>query len=113
MSGLTQGRSYLFQWWLNDSSSASSSDVTASVISSVTLRSNPFEVAGRLGQFALGSFVADAPEQTVLFVGPDGAMLNVFQLRDVTPIPEPSTYVLLLAGFAIVGTVAVRRRKFL
>ena len=30
---------------------------------------------------------------------------------NLTPVPEPSTYALLLAGLAVVGGVATRRRR--
>jgi hypothetical protein len=29
----------------------------------------------------------------------------------VSPVPEPETYAMLLAGLALIGTIAVRRKK--
>jgi hypothetical protein len=34
-----------------------------------------------------------------------------FWLRDVTPVPEPSSYALALAGLGVLGLVVRRRRK--
>lgn len=34
-----------------------------------------------------------------------------FWLRNVTPVPEPSVYALMLAGLGVLGLVARRRRK--
>jgi len=41
----------------------------------------------------------------------DSAALADFTAANFAPVPEPSSYVLLLAGGALVGTAALRRRR--
>jgi len=45
---------------------------------------------------------------TVNLVDGDGGTFNSFR---VTPVPEPESYAMLLAGLGLVGTIAIRRRN--
>jgi hypothetical protein len=40
-----------------------------------------------------------------------GITAGIVQLHDITPVPEPSTYLLMLAGLGFVGYAARRRRR--
>jgi hypothetical protein len=68
------------------------------------------------GQFILGTFVADNTGDETLTVTASGgadigasAQVNLLQLRDITPVPEPSTFALLGGGLCVM--LAGFRRK--
>lgn len=111
---LTVGLPYEFQWWVNDSS-GNIFDLTTTAtsgIASVTLEHNAGNALGGVGQFAVGTFVADATTQTIVFQGagthPARTQINGFQLR---VIPEPGTG--LLSGAGLLALCARRRRHTL
>lgn len=56
----------------------------------------------------VGTFVADGATQTIFVNGPTDPGLSGFQVRNITPIPEPSA--LLLAGLSGLSFL-IRRRK--
>ena len=124
IGGLTVGHKYDFEWWSNDSSADDfgffgATEATAG--NSVTLVSNTHGVEGALGQFAIGTFTADATTEVITFspgiaggAVPDElpavpTVIDALQVRDVTPaavpaVPEPSSLALLsLGGLALVG----------
>ena len=88
----------------------------ATLISEVSQTS--LDVGGDPGQYAIGRFTADSATQQFLarrwkdLSGTPEAFtqtfLNAVQLRDLTQVPEPSTYA-LLGGF--VAIIAFSRRK--
>ncbi|MBN2163162.1 MAG: PEP-CTERM sorting domain-containing protein [Pontiellaceae bacterium] len=66
-----------------------------------------------LGMYVIGTFTADAPTQTLNIEpwtngGPQYGQVNLFQVRDLTVIPEPAT--LGLVGAFGVGALFIRRR---
>lgn len=96
LGGLTPGHSYDFQWWSNDSSGVTPlwHDTVATATNSVTLLGNGSPTNGSVGQFAIGSFTADAATLSIMFdsvagSGPFWPLINGFQVRDVSsPVPE-------------------------
>jgi hypothetical protein len=126
MTGLTVGRTYEFEWWSNFSLAVSGGagvTTTASAGNSVTLALNTLmarDDTGGVGQFAIGTFTADATSEVITFSGSSpagqGSALNGFELRDLGPaavsaVPEPASLTLL--GIAAVGLLGYgwRRRK--
>jgi hypothetical protein len=121
LSGLIPGADYQFQWWVHQPSNFSSpgfpppgvATTTATSGGSVTLDRNGL-IPGTLGQFAIGTFTADATPQVITFSGSDiRTVINAFQLRQVSspPIPEPGS---ILFGLAVSGFLlasASRRRR--
>jgi len=118
MTALTPGSTYQFEWWINvainDVFGQGPFDVTATAGNSVTLVSNTTGMDGGLGQFALGTFVADASGQEVISFNSTGLVFGIlpidldgFELRQVA-VPEPGSLVLL--GTVLIGFSAVRRR---
>jgi len=111
ITGLNVGNDYQFQWFANTSGAGSQSHRVTSG-NGRTILDNASGADGDLGQFAVGSFVADASSQVFTFssVPPlfGFAQLNAFQLRDLTPIPEPASALLSFVGM---GMVACRRTR--
>ena len=110
MSGLTEGATYQFEWWSNDTVDTGAFITTATAGGAVTLLSNTGGASGGLGQFALGTFVADATNvQTIVFSSTGGpSIIDGIQLRQ-TVVPEPSTWALLSLGLP--ALLAFRRRN--
>jgi hypothetical protein len=108
MNALSIGQQYQFEWWINDSSDDPNYTTAATAVNSVSLSDNPSNAQGGTGQFAIGTFTATATTHTIAFSGTlDEPTINAFELRAV---PEPSTFVLGVAGMAGLGLVTRRKR---
>lgn len=113
--GMTPGDTYLVEYWVNDgrnigqsrSLTLSGGSDTSGILSYGSDGSGP-------GQFIIGQFVADLSGSETITVTPfssganPSAQINLFQVRDITIIPEPSSVALLAAG----AVLFVLRRKF-
>jgi hypothetical protein len=112
MPSLTVGNVYLFQWWTNNSSGVTGTGTTTATgfTNSITLNANTTSPAFGLGQYAIGTFTATASDMRIDFTG--SILVNAFQLRDVTAVPEPSSYA-VFAGIGGLAIALVRRRKSL
>ena len=110
MSGLNIGQSYEFEAWVNNSRPGFTFQVDVMAGNTVTLDPNSSLAAGGLGQFVIGTFVADASSQQVEFSNSEAAVVNGFQLRQVTSpvVPEPGT---ALFGMALLGAAGLTRRR--
>jgi hypothetical protein len=129
MAGLTVGQTYEFEVWANDSAETFHGGYELSASSpgdsAVSLKSgydagydppqpdcyfvNQCHYDGKLGQFAIGTFIADGSTQTVDFSPGEVGVINGFQLRQLaTQVPEPGT--LALTGMAVFALLATRRR---
>lgn len=106
ISGLAVGETYEFQWWKNVSNGFQSHLTTVTAGDAVTLNSNTAGGAtGGLGQFAIGTFVADGATQTLTFSGSVQDTFNGFQLRNTAPpasVPDGGGTLVLL-GLAMSG----------
>jgi hypothetical protein len=94
-TNMTPGNTYLVEAWLNDGrgSQPGSSTFTGGANTSGSV----FIGNGVPGQYIIGTFVADSSGAENVTMAP-GIMLNLVQVRDVTPVPEPSTLAFLAAG---------------
>ncbi|NBV35385.1 MAG: hypothetical protein EBR81_16750, partial [Proteobacteria bacterium] len=95
MNGLTVGKTYLVQMWANESRNnfTGSTDRAENVIGNNTVRIeyNVSNLGGGVGQYVVGSFVANATSQNFTLTPPAGlvspsAQINAIQVRDVTDV---------------------------
>lgn len=109
ISGLVTGTNYSFQWWASDSRNSFPGTETATAGNVSTLNHNVGDIAGGIGQYAIGSFNADAATQSIIFQGDTSiaTQQNAFQLR-LAAAPEPGRSTLLLMSSA---ALFLRRRR--
>jgi autotransporter-associated beta strand protein len=85
MNGLTMGRSYAVQIWVNDprsTGSGRSATVTSSGGNTVSLDYNNLNAVGGVGQSVVGTFVANATNQPFTLTSASSVQLNAISLRD-------------------------------
>jgi hypothetical protein len=120
LTGLTIGDTYQFQFWENISTNPTTLGTTATAGNSVTALYNT-GVQGGVGQFAIGTFTADAGTESIAFASTSVSNdpgLNAFQLRQTAsatgtgstaPLP-PGAWAGLL-GIAVCGAAVVRVKR--
>jgi hypothetical protein len=113
-NGMTVGNTYLVQLWVNDGRNstvnARTETVTGGANTSLALQYGSGESGP--GQYVIGTFVAtDASETLTLTPGAaiPSAQFNLLQVRDITPVPEPTAAVLCLTGLGML--FAFSRKK--
>ena len=109
MNNLVAGATYQFEWWNSDSSGNLTTTATSG--NAVSLQTNPTFAPGGLGQYAIGTFLADATtSQAITFAGNTPEVLNGFQLRKTADptVPEPGT---ALFGLALLAPALTRRAR--
>jgi len=116
LGGLTAGQQYRVQWWSSNASNLPPSDggsftnTTATAVNSVTLDTNTTDLAGGLGQYAIGTFTAVGTIQSFMLTETGDGMNPLINALQVRAVPEPSTYCMALAGLAGCGYSRWRRR---
>ena len=112
-NGMTVGNTYLVQFWVNDGRNDTVNQRTETLTGGANVSAALAYGSGSSGpgQFIIGTFVAGSASET-LTLSPGAAFpsaqFNLLQVRDITPVPEPSTIALCLAGF---GMLLVASRK--
>lgn len=93
LNGLTVNKAYAVQLWANDSTGSynARSNKISGGGTAVSLDVNAQDVTGGVGQFTIGSFVANATSQTISVVGAatsggTSTQINAVQLRDITGV---------------------------
>jgi len=113
-SGMTPGNTYLVQLWVHDGRNsivnAPTETVTGGANTSAPLAYGSGDSGP--GQYIIGIFVADNTGSETLTLSPGAAIpsaqLNLFQVRDVSAVPEPTSLALLTIG---AGVLCAFRRK--
>lgn len=106
LTGLTVGDEYLVQFFLSAYGIAAVRTLDIIAGDTATLRTR------EPAQFATGTFIADAMTQAIEFDASTGSQLmNGFQLRNITPIPEPSAIAIWSLLGALGGIFAWRHRR--
>lgn len=110
--GMTPGNTYQLEFWVNDGRNSATAErsetITGGATTSAALLYGTGVNGTSPGQFILGTFVADGTgTQSITlnaFGGADigaSAQINLLQIRDITPVPEPSTVAILSGGFGV------------
>jgi PEP-CTERM motif len=108
-SGMTDGDTYLVELWVQDGRNSTTAErsetITGGANTSAALAYGSGVNGTSPGQYVIGTFVADDTGSETITVNPFGgtdigpsAQINLVQVRDLTPVPEPSTLALLVAG---------------
>lgn len=118
-SGMTPGDTYLVEFWVQDGRNSITAErsetLTGGANTSAALAYGTGANGTSPGQFIIGTFVADGTGSQTITVNPSGgaditasAQINLFQVRDLTSVPEPSTFAFLAAG---VGAMCLLLRR--
>jgi hypothetical protein len=113
-NGMTVGNTYLIQFWVNDGRNDTVNQRTETLTGGANTSAALAYGSGSSGpgQFIIGTFVANnASETLTLTPGAafPSAQFDLLQVRDITPVPEPSVAALFVAGFGIL--LRARRKK--
>jgi hypothetical protein len=111
--GMTPGDTYLVQFWANDGRGNDRSETFtggADTSASLVFGNNP-------GEYIIGTFVADTTGSETISMSGVGSVngpypqMNLMQVRDISAVPEPSTFafVAVSVGAMLCGV----RRKLL
>ena len=111
--GMTAGNTYELEFWVNDGrnnvTAERSETLTGGANTSAALVYGTGVNGTGPGQYILGTFVADGTGTEMITLNASGgadigasAQVNLLQLRDITPVPEPSSLALLFAGAGMV-----------
>ena len=95
LNGLTYGRAYTVQIWVNDSratGSGRSETASSSGGNAITLDYNSTDVAGGVGRYAIGTFVANSTSQAFTLTSSSSVQLNAIQVRDNGYVGIQSVY---------------------
>jgi PEP-CTERM motif-containing protein len=115
--GLTPGDTYLLEFWVQDGRNSVTAERSETLTGGANTSAALAYGSGSTGpgQYILGAFVADGTATETLTLNASGgndigpsAQINLLQLRDITPVPEPSTLAFLAMG---AGAVLFRLRR--
>lgn len=113
LGGLIVGQSYEAQIWSSDSNDYDPPGFTypLSIDGRVSLDPNTSLVEGGLGQYVIGTFMADAAFQSIILNGSEVGIFNGFQLRALraASVPEPASVGLVALG--LLGMFLASRRS--
>ncbi len=90
-------------------------DESGTLLDSLAISSSPYgnnsDFFGISSETANISYARLLSEEKIFGILDDAVYIDNITYTEVTPVPEPSTYALMLGGLGIVGFMACRRRK--
>lgn len=113
-NNLTVGNTYLIQFWTNNSREnlASATDLVfanaGNSSNSISASRNQDKAYGSTGHWVTGTFTAEDTSMKINVTGNQWMNVNAVQIRELAPIPEPTTATLAIV--ASMGLIARRRR---
>lgn len=126
LGSLTVGRTYEFQAFVNDSRNNTEAfpgnrnrwnifDSGAGTAQSASVFQPYRSGTDNIGQYVKGTFTANGNTQLVRILGnaefgAATSLINAYQVRDITAVPEPSS-ILLLSSVAGLGGMFLRKRR--
>lgn len=113
-NGMTIGNTYLVQFWVNDGRNDTVNQRTETVTggANTSLALAYGSGSSGAGQYIIGTFVAASDSETLTLTPGaafPSAQFNLIQVRDLTPVPEPSA--IALGSFGIGMLLLLRRKK--
>jgi hypothetical protein len=105
--GMTAGDSYLLEFWVQDGRNSTTAERSETLTGGSSTSGALAYGSGSTGpgDYVIGTFVSDGTGTETLTINPFGgadigpsAQINLLQLRDITPVPEPSTLAVLALG---------------
>jgi hypothetical protein len=114
VNNLSIGQQYDVQFWVNDSRNVAENATRQTQVGSTLLSVNTTGTTGGLGQWVLGTFVADSTSQSFNLVGVNSGTLGPVTYAtamQVRAVPEPSTIALLAAGIGCAGAFVRGSRR--
>jgi hypothetical protein len=113
-NGMTVGNTYLVQFWVNDGRNDTVNQRTETITGGANTSLPLAYGSGSSGpgQYIIGMFVAASASETLTLTPGaafPSAQFNLLQVRDLTPVPEPSTIALCCVSFGIL--LRLRRKK--
>src|ERR1700722_20522358 len=113
--GMTPGDTYLVELWVNDGRNSTVNQRTETFTGGANTSAFLDYGSGNSGpgQFITSTFLADSSGAETITLTPGAAFpspqLNLFEVRDITSVPEPSTLAML--GSGVLTLVYCIRRK--
>ena len=113
--GMTSGDTYLVELWVNDGRNSTVNQRTETFTGGTSTSAFLDYGSGNSGpgQFIIGTFLADSSGSETITLTPGAAFpspqLNLFEVRDITAVPEPSAMALM--GSGLLTLVYCIRRK--
>jgi hypothetical protein len=103
-TSMTPGDDYLVELWVNDGRNSTVNQRTETITGGANTSEALAYGSGDsgFGQYIIGTFVADDSGDETITLTPGAAFpsaqFNLLQVRDITPVPEPSALAILAAG---------------